>query len=269
MFNIIKSYSVNMDEQVLIPSEPREESQKELEDEISAEEEVDSETQEELFLERMREKAEQTRLQCEQMQAEAKEEADRLIDQAHHQAGEILRDARQTGEQIAAETEKLAFEKGYETGYMESLTRYRELVEEAKNIVTEAEKYKVDTVNSMEGELIELVSACVEKIIRKTLSENDEILLNVIRTAIDALTQRDYITIKINQEDFEFVDMAKERILSQYPGIRSIDIKIDETMKKGDVEIESESGSVNPSISKQIRKLVYEFDKLFSNEELM
>lgn len=265
MLNIIKSCSVNMDEQIVISIEPEEERQRES----GSETEKNTEHQEIDISEILREQTEKNRLQCEQIQMQARQEAEEILEEAHRQAGEILRDARSTGEQIAEESGKIAFDQGYERGYIESLTRYRELVEEAKNIVTEAEKYKVNTVNSMEGEIVELVSACVEKIVRKTVDENDEILLHVIRTAIEALTHRDLITIKINREDFEYVDMAKERILSQYPGVRSIDIKVDETMAKGDVEIESESGAVNPSISKQIKKLVYEFDKLFSNEELI
>lgn len=262
MLNIIKAHSVNLEEHIVISEK------KEKEDDLLQDEPVEI-TEDEAISAESEFRLQSTQMQCEEMVNQAMEQSREIINKANADAEEILGKALEEGANIRKESDETGFKQGYERGYSESLIKYRALIEEAKNIVTDAERYKVDTVNSMEGEIIELVTACVEKITKKVLSENDEILLNLVKIAIDSLAHRDYISIKVNREDHAYIEMVKERILAQFPGIHSIDIRVDDTMKKGDLEVESESGTVNPSISKQIKKLVSEFDKLFANEELV
>lgn len=262
MLNIIKAHAVHFEEHIVI-SEQKEE-------EMSLPEEEPKEiTEDEAISAEYEFRLQAVQKQCDDMMEDARIAAEELIRKAQSEADEIRKQAEIDSKALKADSQESGFREGAEKGYSESLAKYQLLIEKAQTIIGDAERYKADTVNSMEGEIVELITACVEKITRKILGENDEVLLNLIRTAIDSLTHRDHISIKINREDYNYIDMTKERILAQFPGIRSIDIRIDDGMKKGDLEVESESGTVNPSISKQIKKLVQEFDKLFANEELI
>ena len=74
--------------------------------------------------------------------------------------------------------------------------------------------------------------------------------------------------IDISATDVEgLVEFAKNKILATYPGISKIEIKIADNFTKGDVEIESDSGSLNPSVSHQIKKLIGEFSKLIMSSD--
>ena len=60
--------------------------------------------------------------------------------------------------------------------------------------------------------------------------------------------------------------MLRTRILSMFPTVQDIEIKIVDSYRSGDIEIESDDGTVNASIEDQIIKLKEEFSKLFEVE---
>lgn len=264
LFNIIKSSRVDVEESVVIGSRPLEFVEESDEDATSL-----SESDEQEVLDQLERKIEETEHRCREMLDKAQSEANILLENAQKESEEYRKAVETEMKRTKKEKELAGFEQGFEKGYTESLNKYRELIEDAKSIVTDAERYKVDTVNSMEGGIVELVTASVEKIVRRKLDEDDEILLHVIKGAMESLTHRDQISIKVSMEDLDYVNMTKDRLLAQFPGIKTIDINVDDSFRKGDLEIESESGTVNPSITHQIKKLTGEFDKLFSNEELI
>lgn len=85
------------------------------------------------------------------------------------------------------------------------------LIEQANQIIDEAENYKKQSIESLEQEIIQVVLASVEKITRKILDENDDIILGIIKNAIETMTFRDYLIITVSKEDFEIVEFAKTK----------------------------------------------------------
>lgn len=262
LFNVIKSNVVSWDQAVLIAEKRNDIPAGKEESNIAREKYKAMEEEMDLKLKKVQKL-------CDEMMIKAQHDSETILKEAKKNAEEIRQQAELESKRLRQETEATAHQQGYKRGYVESLEKYAELIQDARAIQNEAETYKVNTVNSMEGEIIKLVTACVEKIVRQSMDEKDELLINIIKGAIESIAHREKLFIRIGKEDYERVDMARERIMAQFPKIKSIDITIDEELKKGDLEIESESGTVNPSISCQIQKLTEEFDKLFSNEELM
>ena len=74
------------------------------------------------------------------------------------------------------------------------------------------------------------------------------------------------MTIKVSREDFENTSKLKTKILAMFPAVEDIEIKTVETYLRGDMEIQSEDGTVNPSIKAQFIKLREEFSKLLEGE---
>ena len=89
---------------------------------------------------------------------------------------------------------------------------------------------------------------------------------NVVLSSIEELNARKKLTVRISRDDFEETSMLRTRILSMFPTVQDIEIKIVDSYKSGDIEIESDDGTVNASIEDQIIKLKEEFSKLFEVE---
>ena len=178
----------------------------------------------------------------------------------------IIQSRVEAEEQFVAKVQE-GYKKGLDKGYLENIEKYKDLIEQANQIVNEAEDYKKKSIETLENEIIQLVIASVEKITRKVLDENDDTILAIIKNAIESMTFRDYLIITVSKEDFEIVEFTKNKILATYPGINKIEIKVADGFKKGDVEIESDSGSLNPSVSFQIKKMIGEFNKLIISSD--
>ena len=192
-----------------------------------------------------------TKLLADQMLQDANKEARKIIEDSHNQAAtayeERLKEAKQEGKRQAIE-------------------QYDSLLKEARDIIQEANDYRDSVFKNNEREIVELILKCVEKIIKEKLDEGDEVVSNVIMSSIADIHSKSSLLIKISSEDFDTTKLLRDKILAMFPGVVDIQFKIVEGYQKGDMEIDSEEGTVNPSIKQQIVKLRDEFTKLIEDE---
>ena len=263
LYKVIKSTRVDLEEEVCISGSSSDEmTHMELADEVngeagSRENSLENAIKYKLKLEK----------QARQTLADAKIQSEIMINEARKEAEAITKESKDEADNLRTSESQKGYNEGYDKGYNESIQKYNMLIEQANQIIDEAENYKKQSIESLEQEIIQVVLASVEKITRKILDENDDIILGIIKNAIETMTFRDYLIVTVSKEDFEIVEFAKNKILATYPGISKIEIKVADNFKKGDVEIESDSGSLNPSVSHQIKKLIGEFSKLIMSSD--
>ena len=200
--------------------------------------------------------------ETQEMNRNATELSNEIISRANSDAKKIIDDAKVEAGNIFIESKQDGFKQGYE----ESLEQYEVLLKDARNIIEEAEQYRKNTFANQEKEIIGLVLQCVNKILRQKLDDSDETVTKLIISSIEDITSRKKLTIKVSREDFENTSKLKTKILAMFPAIEDIEIKTVETYLRGDMEIQSEDGTVNPSIKAQFIKLREEFSKLLEGE---
>lgn len=260
MYKVIKSAQIDMRDQVVIPKSSNDYSvvYDDDDDNVSFENSTLAEAVE--YKIRLEKEASnllyQAKIEAEVMLDDAKRKSQLILEQANMKAADLKNQGREDG-----------YKEGYKNAYELSMEKYSALVNESIRLLDEAEKYKENTLRNLESEIIQLVLSSVEKITKKILQEDDDIVIEIIKSSIENMTFRDHLILRISSDDYESVNNTKDRLLSMYPGIKAIDIKIVEDFNKGDIDIENESGSVNPSVSYQIKKLFGEFNKLMSGDE--
>ena len=212
------------------------------------------------------EKLEQLKLklqnETEEIKKSANEFSDRIIETANVRAREIVESANEKIAELFQEKER----QGYEKGFEEAMSKYDYMLKEAKNILDEAHNFRQESFANAEKQIINLTVECVKKIIRQRIKEDDEMVTNVVLSSIEELNARKKLTVRISRDDFEETSMLRTRILSMFPTVQDIEIKIVDSYRSGDIEIESDDGTVNASIEDQIIKLKEEFSKLFEVE---
>jgi len=263
LYRIIKSHHVDVEETITIPSYEEELSETEENDDI-----YEEDIQEVAIAEAIKYKMNIEKEAYEILQ-DAKIQSQIIVEEAEKEGAEIKKEAQSFSDNLKLLKSKEGYEEGFQRGYKESMQKYSDLIISAQNILNEAEGYKESVSLSMESEIIQLVISSVEKITRKLLDEKDEIVINIIKHSLEAMNFRDSLTLKVSSEDFDSISFAKDKILAMFPGIKTIDIRIMDAYRKGDLEIESESGIVNPSVSYQIKKLKKEFSKITSDDEVI
>lgn len=196
--------------------------------------------------------------EAEELERSSKELSNEMLEKANKESREIIRKAKEESETLL----KKSKEDGYSEGFKKSLDDFKSLLEEAKGDIEEANRFKEQTISGLEAEIIDMVLSCVNKIIRTKITKDNDVIVDMILEAIESLNSREKLTIKISSEDFDSTSILRSKILAVYPGIKDIEIKIIDGYKSGDMEIESDSGVVNPSITSQINRLQEQFLKM-------
>jgi len=207
----------------------------------------------------------------------AKEEADEILEKAQLEAEKILKEANHeanaileaTQEEIAAfmqDAMQQAKEEGYKNGEEMARKHYQSLLEEAEVLKHQAKEALEDTVSSMEEEMVDTVLEIGKKIISIELSQNRDVIIGLIRSALLGSSLSGEAVVHVCPDDYDYVEENKDKLLSTGKSNRNIEIYKDFGMEKGECLIETEYGSVESSIEAQYNGVELAFKEILGND---
>ncbi len=171
--------------------------------------------------------------------------------------------------QTSKEDTEEAYRRGYEEGRTKALEELKEdfqlqlqqkqqVFHKLTESITEQFRY---FHQKSEQFVVKFAIAIAERIIKREIKTDKEIILRLIREAIHKVAGVERITIHIHPEDEEIVHRHRGELLSRLgrDSVREIIIEPDEKIDRGGCVIESNQGNVDARISEQIRKLESEF----------
>lgn len=190
-------------------------------------------------------------------------EKNNIIQTAHKEYENIINTANEKAKMELDKYKQEGYQKGYEEGFEEgkqkSVDEYKSEINEAVNIKNSVIEWKKNQIDKLEKDIIDLVINSVDKIIKVKLEENDEIILNLVKEALNKLTFTEKLVIRVSAYDFEKVNSSRDKILAKAGYIDDIQIKVDKSLEKGDLIVDTNSGTVNPSIKNQFEIIKEEF----------
>ncbi|WP_099187225.1 FliH/SctL family protein [Tepidibacter mesophilus] len=201
--------------------------------------------------------------QIEFVKEDAMKEKNSIIETAHKEYENIINSANEKAELELDKYKQEGYQKGYEEGFKDgqekSIDKYKLEIDKAISIKNDVIRWKKDQIDEIEKDIINLVINSVDKIIKIKLDEDDEIILNLIKEALNKLTFTEKLTVRVNVDDFEKVNSSRDKILAMAGNIDDIQIKVDKSLEKGDLIIDTNAGSINPSIKSQFKIVKEEF----------
>lgn len=184
---------------------------------------------------------------------EARREADQILQKATQEAERMLLDAQEKISAHMMEVEQQAKEEGYRNGEKLAQKHYQDLIREAEELRQEAETLFQNTVLSLEGQMVETILDIGRKVIGMELSQNKEAIVSLIRKSLQCATSSGGITVIVSPEDYETVIENQDRLAEGIRNFREINIKQDNSLKKGGCIIETDFGSVDGSAETQLK----------------
>jgi flagellar biosynthesis/type III secretory pathway protein FliH len=162
-------------------------------------------------------------------------------------------------------------EEAFEEGRIEGIAENQET---AKTVIYEAvEKMKVEIQQrlaqqitqelsdrkkyflSLEEDVYSMISAVVKKILVGEIQTNPYLIINTIKQSLSHISQRDGITIRVSNEESEYVKQRISDFNRHNDGIYAIDIIADEHIEVGGCLIETNSTIVDAQIEKRTDKI--------------
>jgi len=196
---------------------------------------------------------------------EARAEAERLLESASAQAESLLRDAQQRAlelvagaegrvAQIEADARRQGFEQGSGDGRAAAGAEMEEMLQTMRGLVEMAliERHKI--IETAEPEIVRLSVAVAERILNQHVAVDREAVLEMARSAITRLVNRETVTVRVNPADIETMRQHREKLMSMND-IDNLRIIEDQRVDRGGVLIETDAGTIDAKISTQLREV--------------
>lgn len=192
----------------------------------------------------------------------ARQEAELIIKEAGLEAKRIIREAREEAEREAKLQEEEAWQKGYAEGIEAANAQYEALLSEAENIKKSSAEEHSSILAGMEKEIMELVLNVARKTVAAELKLNREVVLQLLRDALNDCSNKEGASIKVSKEDYDILNEYKEELLSIAGTTSEIEIIRDASMNKSDLIIETKLGGIDAGVQTKLDKIEESFKEL-------
>jgi len=162
------------------------------------------------------------------------------------------------------EGHKRGYKKGFEKGKKEAEEKYKKLenvlkkdfqekIQSINTFLKNLEKESKELILNMDKEVLNLALNIAQKLILKEIERDPEILLRLIREALNYIAEGTELNIKINPEEYKFLE---ENLLKYIPPSQKIKLIPDESISKGGIFIETSLGVIDATFEKRWKKLL-------------
>ncbi|OMP68600.1 flagellar assembly protein FliH [Domibacillus epiphyticus] len=193
---------------------------------------------------------------------EANSEARSIIERAEEEKQRIMNEAaawqsdwEKEKERIQLEAYQNAFEQGAvegrETGYRETSSH----IEEARAVVDASKVEYEKNVERSEQTILDLALVCAEKILRVQLTDNNEMFMGIVKSAIKEVREQKEVQIHVHPARYSFVVSQKDEIEALFPGDINCYIFPNEEADEEACFVETASGRIDASIDAQLQQL--------------
>lgn len=166
-------------------------------------------------------------------------QAEEIVAAAEAEAARIVADAK-----AAAEVEK-------QRGYDEGLAAGREeILLQKMNLVDESVAY----MEQIEGELADVVIKAMKKCVCE-IGERELVVQTIRKSLLSIIRNQSQITVKVPPDMVAVVKGRLDSILADFPSVLRADIREDTHIKGATCIVETEAGSVESSIEKQLETI--------------
>ena len=153
--------------------------------------------------------------------------------------------------------EKQAYDQGFaqgeKDGYELGETRARKIIEKIESLYDEMIRLKSGLVREYEKDLLATIFAIAEKVVHTHLALNETAVKDNILAALDLVAEKREATLKINPDDFEYVEKLRPELFSENMHVKSIMITSDPAVTRGGCKMETSNGDVDATIESQLK----------------
>lgn len=110
----------------------------------------------------------------------------------------------------------------------------------------------IDAINDFEHSLVKLSIKIAEKVIKKKIEDEDDVVISVVRNALKTVKDSSEITVLLNPNDLEILSQYEE--LVSYEN-RKIKFLTDEGIESGGCKIHSDWGVIDAQIDTQLEEI--------------
>lgn len=189
--------------------------------------------------------------------------AERIIDEGRERAEALVARARDEAEQIRHDAREEAWAEAFadakarlDATLKESVAEQTAAFEQARTAVLERIDASLEErLDQLEQQLAGLVAAMAEKVIRRSVEDDAQVVVDVVRATIEEAVGARRFTVRVPAPDEDLVREATAELLAAADGAERLEIVPDEAIGPGGCIVETERGRFDARIETQIELL--------------
>lgn len=181
--------------------------------------------------------------------SEAQAEAEKIKNEALQEAEQLRQTAREDGYQ-AGQTQ--GYQDGLQTAQQEQAAVLDAVNEKASRTILAAQEEMKSCMVLAERQIAEIIFSVAGKILPQHFLDVPQIILPMVKKALDKIKDQEGIVIRVSPDNYEFVIMAKNEFQAMLTGNEPLQVQADPSLGLGDCIIESLSGSVDARLQTQL-----------------
>ena len=182
---------------------------------------------------------------------DVRREAKKIVENANKEAAQIRQQAQQQGLQDAESNVGERLDK-------KLAERVATLVPALQSAVGKIDDAKQDWLRHWELSAIRLAAAMAARIVRREIQQTPEIAKDWIREALQLTAGASEVTVRLHPADVEALGDETEQLIASMRPLATATVTADNSLSPGDCRIETELGSVDQQVEKQLARMVEE-----------
>lgn len=153
------------------------------------------------------------------------------------------------------ETYEEGFKAGFEEGRRVGRSEIRIVKQRLESVVEAFLKERENFLKSMEPTILKLIKVIAQKVIQREINTNPEIILGVVKEALQRVVDSEKVLLKINPQDLEEVKKMMENWVSLLGPVSEFKIIGDDGISRGGCLVETSYGTIDGTIESKIEKI--------------
>ncbi|GEM_PF-2237994 len=150
---------------------------------------------------------------------------------------------------------KEGFEKGYEEGLKKGEAEFKKAISSFIDAISKVQEEKKALVDQIQVKILDFAFKFAETIIKREIKKDDNIVVDILKEALQYIVLDGNIIVKVNISDIEKVEEYINHNLSLLENDINISIIGDENLERGSVLVVGQSGEVDARIEKMVDRV--------------
>lgn len=164
-----------------------------------------------------------------------------------------------TPDQVVVGHSRNDVEEAYARGRREGIAATEETFEKTTQALAstleELSRLRESLANNSRQDMLRLVMAVAEQIIRREIAADPAVVMTIIENALQSSVRADQYRIRINPDDLEKVNEKKPLFLASISGLKNLSIEADASVSAGGCRVDSDLGEVDATIETQLEAI--------------
>ena len=199
--------------------------------------------------------------QAQRLRAAAQAQADAILADARDQAQRLIDGAHEQGfEQGRQEGHAQGLEEGQQKGQAQALEERREHLQQLQDAWVQAAQAWDGQRQEMDRQareaVIEFALVAARKLVHRTIEVDPTVVVDGVGQALSLVLRPLDVTVAICPQDRGVLEQAMPKLLERFPHLTHVRLIDDESVTRGGCRLQFGEGQIDATIEKQLDRLV-------------